>query len=459
MLIKKIMDTIEANSTIKIYSDDFIIHKNTFKHYSDLRFFNFAIRYNISLSEYEKDKITKLYIKSKNIINILNRFSKKIQLSLYKKYDNNRDLRFNPLDKYKENEIINIIQNKTIYKFRILDLIYLWKIALFKSENMFAMPKELKNPYTNILFKKHNLYNIFFSFNKTGFVLPEIILSYFKCSFDIVSLKKKNYPILQENAIEYYSKNAFYTELIDYLLTMLHFFRKDIDYIFLKSEISHFKKKWIVNKMENIIVLYLKYKFLCNPLLKDKYCTELKQKLKEHFKYNYSSLYFIKLTPIEQNLYETRDSFNDTSNSTNIDDISLNSITNRNQITLNPIRQRHSSIRLLLDSDSENEEQLFPNPTPPPLPNSSIFTYRRQRRYDRRRQTIFIQPLEENSSDFNQLMNSLNDNNINSSVISSSEENTIISNNDPFHPGRELPRTPSNQQNTGQIIRSRFTLF
>jgi len=63
MLIKKIMDTIEANSTIKIYSDDFIIHKNTFKHYSDLRFFNFAIRYNISLSEYEKDTITKLYIK------------------------------------------------------------------------------------------------------------------------------------------------------------------------------------------------------------------------------------------------------------------------------------------------------------------------------------------------------------------------------------------------------------
>ena len=446
MLIKTIMDTIEANATIKIYSDEFIIHKNTFKNYSDLRFFNFAIKYNISLSEYEKYNITKLYIKSKNIINILNKFSKKIQLSLYKKYDNNRDLRFNPLDKYKENEIINIIQNKTIYKFRILDLIYLWKIALFKSENMFAMPKELKNPYTNIIFKKHNLYNIFFSFNKTTYILPEIILSYFKCSFNMVFLKKKKYPILQEKAIEYFCKNAFYTELIGYFITMLHFFRKDTNYVFLKLDISDFKKKAIVNKMEYIIVLYLKYKFLCNPLLKDKYCTELKTNLKIYFKYNYTSLHFIKLTPIEQNLYETNDNFNETGHSTNIDDISLNSITDGIQ----------AGIRILLDSDSENdEEQIYPNPIPP-LPNSSIFTYRRQRRYDRRRQTIFIPPLEENS-DFNQLLESLNDNNINSSLISSSENNTIIS--DPFQPRRELPRTPSNQQSTSQIIRSRFTLF
>ena len=67
------MDTIEANSTIKIYSDDFIAYKNTFKNYTDVRFYNFAINYNISLTnKEEKKKIIDLYVKSKNIINILN---------------------------------------------------------------------------------------------------------------------------------------------------------------------------------------------------------------------------------------------------------------------------------------------------------------------------------------------------------------------------------------------------
>tara|TARA_Y100000389_G_scaffold40962_1_gene35569 strand:+ start:555 stop:1952 length:1398 start_codon:yes stop_codon:yes gene_type:complete len=465
MLIKKIMDTIEANSTIKIYSDDFIIHKNRFKNYTDVRFYNFAINYNISLTnEEEKNKIIDLYVKSKNIINILNKFSKKIRVSLYKKYDNNRDLRFNPLDKYKENEKINIIQNKTIYKFRILDLIYLWKSALFKSENMFAMPKELKNPYTNVIFKKHNLYNIFFSFNKTTYVVPEIILSFFKCSFDIPYFKKKHYPFLQENAIEYFGKNAFYIELIEYMLTMLHFFRKDNEYIFLKNNLSHFKKKWIVNKMKPMIILYLKYKFLCNPLLKDNYCFKIKQKLKSFFKYNFSPTYFIKLTPIEQTIYERRDIFSENSNSSNIDDISLNPIDSNNLNT---------NVSLI-DSDSEiEEEQIFPNPTPPPIPNN-IFTYRRRPRHNRRRQTIFIPPIE-NSTTYDELLNSLSNNNINSSLITSMNisdniessntlpnlvENTVITNSNPFESRREIPRTPSNQHRRNQnSIRSRFTLF
>ena len=447
------MDTIEANSTIKIYSDDFIIHKNTFKNYTDIRFFNFAINYNISLTDIEeKNKIIDLYVKSKNIINILNKFSRKMKLSLYKKYDNNRDLRFNPLDKYKENEVINIIQNKTIYKFRILDLIYLWKTALLQSENMFAMPKELKNPYTNLEFKKHNLYNIFFGFNKTTYVVSEIILSYFKCSFSLPYFKKKNYPLLQENAIEHFGKNAFYIELIEYLLTMLHFFRKDIDYIFLKNNLSQFKKKWIINKMEPIIILYLKYKFLCNPLLKDKYCFEIKRKLKMYFKYNFSSTYFIRFTPREQTLYERRDILNDTANTSNIDDISSNNSTTNVS---------------LLDSDSEDEEeQIFPNPTPPP---NNIFTYRRRPTH-RRRRAIFIPPIDGNST-YDQLLESLSINNINSSAITSLNntssnilpsltENTIITNDNPFEPRRELPRSPDNQnRNTSDTIRRRFSLF
>jgi hypothetical protein len=220
MLIKKIMDEIEATTPEYNYSNSFKIYKNTFKNYSDVHFFYFAIEYNIGIPT--KNDMVSLYIKSKKIINIFNKFAKKIRLKIYKKYDNDRDLHFNPLDGYKPNELVNIIQNKTIYKFRILDLIYLWKLDLLKSENMFALPKELKNPFTNVVFKSHNLYNIFFSFNKTTYVVPEIILSFFKCSFYLHKFKRVNYPKLQENAIEFFGKNASYVELIEYLYKTLH---------------------------------------------------------------------------------------------------------------------------------------------------------------------------------------------------------------------------------------------
>jgi hypothetical protein len=457
MLIKKIMDTIEANSNEYIYSDSFIIYKNTFKKYSDVHFFNFAIKYNISMPDNEKEKMEKLYVKSKNIINIFNKFSKKMKLSLYKKYDNDRDLRFTPLDNYKEKEIINIIQNKTIYKFRILDLIYLWKIALFKSENMFSIPKKLKNPYTNIVFKDYNLYNIFFSFNKTTYVIPEIILSFFKCSFNMVFFKKKNYPILQENAIEYYGKNAFYTYLIEYLLTILHFFRKDIGYIFLKKELTQFKKQRIIKNMNHIIVLYLKYKFLCNPLLKDKYFKEIKDKLILYFKNYYSTSYFITLKYREQVLYETPSTFGNSTPQDSIIDISNNTIDEQNIDTGNT-----QNIRLLLDDDSDED---LVHPTRESRP----FTYRRN---NRRRQTTYLPPIGTTVDDsFNEFIQSLNDSNINSSISSilnstsssifAESENTIIA--DPFQPERELPRTPRSIRNTparnNNSIINRFTLF
>ena len=204
--------------------------------------------------------------------------------------------------------------------------------------------------------------------------------------------------------------------------------------------------------MEPIIILYLKYKFLCNPLLKDKYCFEIKRKLKMYFKYNFSSTYFIRFTPREQTLYERRDILNDTANTSNIDDISSNNSTTNVS---------------LLDSDSEDEEeQIFPNPTPPP---NNIFTYRRRPTH-RRRRAIFIPPIDGNST-YDQLLESLSINNINSSAITSLNntssnilpsltENTIITNDNPFEPRRELPRSPDNQnRNTSDTIRRRFSLF
>ena len=79
MIIKKIMDIIEKKSKKKIYDNTFIIYKETFNTYSDIKFFHFAIVNNLSFLEKKKQEIIDLYVKSKNIINILNKFSKKMK--------------------------------------------------------------------------------------------------------------------------------------------------------------------------------------------------------------------------------------------------------------------------------------------------------------------------------------------------------------------------------------------
>ena len=78
-----------------------------------------------------------------------------------KVFDSNTDLYFNPLNKYPKNQLVKLIINNTIYNFRISNLINMWLDSLTKQENLFCKPIELKNPYTNLPFNKHNLYNIF----------------------------------------------------------------------------------------------------------------------------------------------------------------------------------------------------------------------------------------------------------------------------------------------------------
>ena len=440
MLIKKIMDTIESSSTTFLYTDSFIIYKNTIRDYSDIRFFNYIILNNISFSEKEKEEMIELYVKSKKIINNLNFFSKKIKLSLYKKYDCNVDLLFNSLDNYKENEVIEIIQNKTIYKFRILDLINLWKISLLKSETMFATPKKIKNPFTNVELKYHNLYNLFFGIIKSNYIVPQIILNFYKCSFDINIFKKKNFPFLQEKAIEHYGNNTHFIDLFDYLNTMLHVFRKETDFIFIKQDISIFKKKIIVNNMKKIIILYLKYKFLCNPLLKDEYLHNLKISLSRYFKYSFSYSYFIKLNLNEQLYYNGDTNANDTSN-----DISNNN-------TGNNFNEELVNDDIISVLNNTPIVSIAPYP-PPSQPHNTSFVYRRptHRRPTHRRTNARILP------PLNTSINEIISNAITDSTTTSNTTQSFTSTNNinPFLPSRELQRSP----NVANTIRSRFQLF
>lgn len=356
MLIKKIINNIKTDYDKNIISNSFILYDDTLGNNlkSDINYFNNIIKYNL-YGDYEEEKIIEnLYLKAKKIKNTLERFVKILKKKLYKKYEFNKDLRFVPFKNYNNNEIVKIIENKTIYSFRTLDLIHLLKISLYNNENMFPIPLKLKNPYTNIYFKKNNLYNILIAFNNTNYILPEIVLNYYKSNFDIIKFKLKAYPLLKENAIDNYLKNGYISELYDYIISLCHDFRKETNYVLVKTNISIFKKARMVDIFKKTLSFYLKKKYLSNPLKKEyfenKCLIELKKIVKTHgFKSE-----FLHLNNIQIIRYETSELINEL----NTLDIMRNDATNAIDATSPTVVTDSTSTTVVTDATSASNNTI-----------------------------------------------------------------------------------------------------
>tara|TARA_B100001059_G_C17837023_1_gene588904 strand:- start:3439 stop:4785 length:1347 start_codon:yes stop_codon:yes gene_type:complete len=421
MLLKNIMNTIENKKYPNFHkSSSYEIYKNTLYGLSDISFFNYCIYKNKFLSKEENEIVMTIYIESKNILNIINRFSKKLKYKIYKKYENDMDFRFISFKKYDKSEIVDIIQNKTVYSFRILDLVNLWKISLYANETMFPKPTNLKNPYTNMIFKKYNLYNIFISFSKTNFIIPDCILEFYKCNFDMYIFKKNFFPKLQYNAIENYSKDGSISDHYDYIVAMLHDFRKTTNYSFVETRCSIFKKMKIVDLLRKILCCYLKQKFLCNPLLKENYKKVLKKKLKIFFQKNRSLSYFFFLNEREILRYESSELLVRSEETLN-ELLNLN----ENDVSSNIIVEESENINNVSNtilSDTNNTNSHFSL-----TQNNDIVTntYRNSSVYRRRRSSVFLPPIV---------------------------QNTYSNNIDPFQPSRQLSRSPTSSRLTTSNI-------
>lgn len=410
MLIKKIMEIIEKKEEYEMITSSYKLYKKTYmNNISDLKYYyNCVENYKFFIDDEEMNLVKKLYLNSKKIKNKLQRFLNICKQKIYKIYEYDTDLRFIPLKNYDKTEIINIMINKTIYSFRILDLIHLLKISLYNNDNMFPIPIKLKNPYTNLYFKKHHLYNILIAFSKTKYIIPEIILIYYKCDFEIVNFKEEAFPILQENAIDCFVKKGPIRDLYDYIITICHDFRKETNYVIVKSTISIFKKSEMLNIFSKTLKCYLKHKYLCNPLKKKKYKTKTIKELKNTIrKHGYKNM-FLKLTNIEQIRYDTSNLITEINNmSTNIADIipSTPAIT-QTIPTINNVSLLNTEIENL-----ENEINILENDDESILENNFIFR--------RRRSSIYLPP-----------------------ILTTTESNTIITNSDPFRATNQLTRSP-----------------
>ena len=156
LIIKYVMNKIKNKDyKNKLFPNAYTLMCDTYNVKNNIRFFFFCVYY-LRITEINtesfltKDEIFNIYVKSKKHTYALSKFVRIYKFKKYKTYEYDSDLNFIPLNKYTDSEKIKIIQNKTIYNFKLKDLINLWKISLKNSDNMFPLPKQLKNPFTNI---------------------------------------------------------------------------------------------------------------------------------------------------------------------------------------------------------------------------------------------------------------------------------------------------------------------
>ena len=245
-----------------------IIHVTTQSNYIKLKFGKYRLMDN-----------KEHFYKAQRLFHILSRFIQKIKTHRYitRNSDIDCDLRMAPFEPKTE---IDLLEQRCIYKFNIHDLLNIIATSLFQQSFMFMNPQFPKNPYTNLHFSVHNLYNIYLKCKCQHILVPEIFERFFRSGFDIRVFKETNKIFLLESCIDnYFSPNLdVYDDTVSYIYDMCYPFNIYIDKEFPRSRLyaifRPYLKCYIRSRLfdgENDISYYLKCFDLYNPYFGRKY--------------------------------------------------------------------------------------------------------------------------------------------------------------------------------------------
>jgi len=204
------------------------------------------------------------FIMQKNNMAI-NQFIYKWRYARYHRVKNTSDLLLNSLSSYNPVQIISLVENNTIYDFCLIDLLKIIHNALLYHENLFSKPSLPKNPYTNLPFGIHNLYNIYFHIVASSQIMPLFFQLFFLSNFNVVDFFISNETYLRDESIKSYYNDRPTEEQYHDILSMLHDNAKYIPNIIIHSK---YPKQRIINAFKNISVDYLMCQYSYSPTKK-----------------------------------------------------------------------------------------------------------------------------------------------------------------------------------------------
>lgn len=194
------------------------------------------------------------------------------------------DLYMNELDRTSISTF-QLIQPGGIYLFSLSDLARIIVEAITHQSGMFIEPLPIKNPYTNGLLSKPDLFNIYLRLTEvTGprFRIPEMLEKLFRCEFNIFDFRSRYDTELRDFAINQYANTGSIDELACDVMDMLsaHKMTRVIKIC------SGFPHNTLVTTMRPLLRLYLLECYSFSSMTR-KYSTQkLKLGLKEFVKNN-----------------------------------------------------------------------------------------------------------------------------------------------------------------------------
>jgi len=163
---------------------------------------------NKFLTSIQTDDILDIFYKIQKVYRPLCRFAYLCKLKKTKTYDCDCDLVGEQLSNLPDKLKIDIIEDSTRYIFRLSDILNISTQALTHAPDMFAEPLTIKNPYTNISFKKYNLYNIYIKTVNSSYCMHQLFSSYCRHGFKLKPFLQENESIIRNISIKQFICNS-----------------------------------------------------------------------------------------------------------------------------------------------------------------------------------------------------------------------------------------------------------
>jgi len=140
-----------------------------------------------------------------------------------------------------------------IYLFSLSNLSRIIVDAITHQSEMFVEPLPTKNPYTNELLSKSDLFNVYLCLRERHFKIHEMMEKFYQCEFNVFEFRRKHETELRDFAIKRHAATGGVSELSQDVSDMLiaHRMTKQINIS------ARFPKKDLVETMRPFLYLYL----------------------------------------------------------------------------------------------------------------------------------------------------------------------------------------------------------
>ena len=222
-------------------------------------FYNDIINKKLFLcNKMSNDVILNIFNECQTLYFKLTHLKKKIVHKISKVFDFDEDLRSNKLKDINRDNLIEMIDNKTIYTFRISDLVNIIENSLCSCEyEMVQNPLLPKNPFTNNVLNNSFLINLYFKVKHSNLKMPILFHHFFLCYFNLFIFEVENDVLIREQVIIRYIKNLTEDEYYNNIMKMLRIVKRKYKLNIVDNIDKKTPKHFIVNALKNYYHCFL----------------------------------------------------------------------------------------------------------------------------------------------------------------------------------------------------------